>query len=144
MSSPTDTKSSKSLNWLIWVALLGLLPLAFIFFSKSEDQTALLYQQNCGNCHMTDGQGLKSLFPPLANSDYLTEFETKLPCIIRHGMQGEIEVNGKMYNQVMPGNTNLTDVDITNLVNYIRNEWGNTHPRMNLNQVKEYLNNCEQ
>ena len=128
---------------LVWVALLGLVPLAFLYFSKSEDRTALLYQQNCANCHMADGQGLKNLYPPLAGADYLSKFETKLPCIIKHGIQGELIVNGQDYNQIMPANEALSDTDITNLINYIRNEWGNEHERISLKKVQSLLKNCE-
>lgn len=139
----TNNTQKSPFGKLVWIALLGLVPLAFLYFSKSENQTAALYQQNCANCHMTDGTGLKSLYPPLAGADYLSQFETKLPCIIKHGIQGELFVNGKQYNQVMPANEDLSDIDIANLVNYIRNEWGNKHPHIPLKKVQSILKECE-
>lgn len=128
---------------LIWVALLGLVPLAFLYFSKGENRNAMLYQQNCANCHMDDGKGLKSLYPPLAGADFLTLHETQLPCIIKHGLNGEIMVNDIQYNQVMPANEHLSDIEIANLINYIRNEWGNKHKHMPLNEVKRILEDCD-
>lgn len=144
MSNQMENKKEKSpFGKLIWIGLLGLVPLAFLFFSKSDNRSAILYQNSCANCHMNDGQGLKNLIPPLADADYLLKFEHKLPCIIKHGLKGEIVVNGKSYNQVMPSNESLSDIDIANLINYIRNEWGNSHSHIPLNQVKEALQKCD-
>ena len=140
MSEETTKKSP--FTKLIWIALLGLIPLSFLFFSKSEDQTAVLYAAKCSNCHMPDGKGLRGLIPPLAGADYLEKFEHQLPCIIKHGLQGDVMVNGTNYNQVMPANEELSEVDIANLVNYIRNEWGNDHPRIPLKQIQEDLKAC--
>lgn len=140
MSEKTSKKSPFAK--LIWIALLGLIPLSFLFFSKSEDQTAALYSAKCSNCHMPDGKGLRGLIPPLAGADYLSKFEHKLPCIIKHGLQGEVMVNRVTYNQPMPANEELSEVDIANLVNYIRNEWGNDHPRISLKQIQEDLKTC--
>lgn len=139
-----ENKGKKSpFGKLIWVALLGLIPLSFLFFSKNDNQTQVLYEAKCGNCHMPDGKGLKNLIPPLAGADYLAKFEHKLPCIIKHGLEGDVVVNGITYNQKMPANEELSDVDIANLVNYIRNEWGNQAPRIPLKQIKEDLTACE-
>ncbi|MGB0525920.1 MAG: c-type cytochrome [Flammeovirgaceae bacterium] len=141
--SENETTTKSPLGKLVWVALLGLIPLAMLYFSKGENKSAQLYQQHCANCHMDDGKGLKNLYPPLAGADYLLKHEAMLPCIIKHGVQGEMIVNGKQYNMAMPGNKSLSDVDITNLINYIRNEWGNEHPHIPLNQVKQILEKCE-
>ena len=34
-------------------------------------------------------------------------------------MNGEIVVNGKAFNQAMPSIPHLSDVDLTNIINYI-------------------------
>jgi hypothetical protein len=52
-------------------------------------------------------------------------------------------VNGKEYNQEMPANTNLNDIDIANLINYINNHFGNNNGYTPLNEVQEALNSCE-
>lgn len=81
-----------------------------------------IYEQNCANCHQKDGKGLQNLYPPIAGSDYLKDKE-KVILLIKNGISGEIIVNGKKYNQPMPANNQLQNLDIAEVVTYIYNEW---------------------
>lgn len=83
-----------------------------------------LYQQHCANCHQEDGSGLGRLIPPLENSDYMMESIERSVCIIKNGLTGEIMVNGKQYNQPMPANKGLTNIEVAEIVTYIHNTWG--------------------
>ena len=76
-----------------------------------------MYGNFCASCHMDDGSGLRGRIPPLANSDYLKKYASELACIIRYGKTGEIEVNGKKYQEPMPGVPQLTDFEIANIIN---------------------------
>lgn len=89
------------------------------------EQGRLIYNHLCGNCHGEDGAGLRKLYPPLADSDYLRDNWSDLSCIIRHGLAEEIVVNGITYNQAMPGipETQLSPDEIANIINYIRYTW---------------------
>ena len=61
----------------------------FSFWSCSYEpytQGKRLYQAFCSNCHMDNGEGLRSLYPPLANSDYLEKNHDQLACIIANGI----------------------------------------------------------
>lgn len=106
-------------------------------------QGKILYTNFCENCHGTDGLGLKALIPPLAGSDYLGTNGDKLPCIIRAGIKGEVVVNGKTFNNEMPGTDKLTEFEITNIINYIHTSWGNELPIVEHLQVREWLKPCE-
>ena len=55
----------------------------------------------CQTCHQENGEGLPNLYPPLAGSDLLTGDPSIPIAIILHGMQGEVEVKGQKYNNVM-------------------------------------------
>jgi mono/diheme cytochrome c family protein len=101
-----------------------------------------LYGTYCANCHGTDGNGLKNLYPPLNKSDYLAENNDKVACIILNGLEDEIVVNGKNYMMPMAGFSNLTDVDITNIVNYINTAWENDIPETSIQKVKANLQSC--
>ena len=103
----------------------------------------ILYTNFCVSCHMEDGSGLAGLIPPLAKADYLANNPSLLPCIIRHGLEGEIVVNGKTYNQPMAGIKKLTDAEIANIINYINTSWGNEYPVMPLGEVRRVLEECE-
>lgn len=102
-----------------------------------------LYATHCQSCHQQDGLGFKSLYPPLANSDYLNENEEHLPCIIKKGLKGKIMVNGKEYDQTMPGNDALTSEEIRDIIIYLNNSWGKTEGDLPLKEVKASLKRCE-
>jgi len=101
-----------------------------------------LYQAQCNNCHMEDGLGLAKLIPPLAKSDWLKNNQDNVACILRHGQNGEIIVNGVTYNQEMPGQK-YTEVQITNIINYINNSWGNDFGVVTLEESTKALKNCK-
>lgn len=111
-------------------------------FTKKKDEGKRLYEQHCQSCHMEDGSGLKNLIPPLAQADYLHTHRDGLPCIIRHGMEGSIVVNGVEYNKEMPGVEHLRPDHITNLLNYIQTNFGNNNPRYTIAEVEKLLENC--
>ncbi len=103
-----------------------------------------LYKTLCANCHMDDGSGLIGLIPPIAGSDYLRNNQSTLPCIIKHGLKGQITVNGKQYGgQEMAGFPILTEVEITNLCNYINTGFNNNNRIFSLPEVKIALENCK-
>ncbi len=84
-----------------------------------------LYITHCASCHRIDGAGVKDLFPPLADVDWVTGDKGKLIRTVLFGLSEPIEVNGSTYNQEMPSNINLSDVEIANILTYIRNNFGN-------------------
>ena len=87
-----------------------------------------VYTLNCQNCHMEDGLGMQDVNPPLAKSDYLKKPAKTLIDIVLKGQSGEIVVNGKKYNAIMPAQDYLTDGQIADVYNYVRNSWGNKIP----------------
>jgi mono/diheme cytochrome c family protein len=102
-----------------------------------------LYEGNCANCHMDAGEGLGELIPPLAGADYWAQNRALLPCILRHGLADTIVVNGKSYTQPMAGNSKLSDIQITNILNYVGNSWGNQTAPFRLDEVRTLLEQCE-
>ena len=102
-----------------------------------------LYKIHCANCHMEDGSGLAALYPPLQKADYLQSLGVSLSCIIRNGLQEPILVNGVKYEQAMPANDRLSDVEITNICNYVLSKWTDDESYVSLERVKETLLNCQ-
>jgi len=92
--------------------------------SKSIESGALVYQDFCMSCHMTNGKGVPKAFPPLAGSDYLKNKREASIRAIKYGQKGEITVNGTVYNGVMSP-LGLTDEEVADVMNYISNTWGN-------------------
>lgn len=88
------------------------------------------YLTTCAGCHGTDGAGLNRFAPPLIGSDWVLGDEKRLALIVLHGMEGPVDVAGKVYDQpdilpVMPAHSTMDDATITAILMYIRNEWGN-------------------
>jgi len=83
-----------------------------------------IYGRTCFACHQNNGQGVPDVFPPLANADYLNEDIDRAIEITLRGKSGEITVNGKKYNSVMPAQM-LSDEETAHVLTYIYNNWGN-------------------
>ena len=79
----------------------------------------------CSTCHQLEGQGLASVFPPLAKSDFLMADKQRSIHIVLAGLQGEVVVNGQAYNNVMPPLANFTDHEIADVLTFVRNSFGN-------------------
>ncbi len=107
-------------------------------------QGRILYKQHCANCHQEDGTGLGELIPPLAKSDYLEKNLQHVVCIIRNGLQGPVVVNGVEYNQPMPPNQQLKNIEIAEIATYITNAWGNKGEFITVQKAQEWLKSCEQ
>lgn len=85
---------------------------------------AALYQANCVKCHMAQGQGLPSVFPPLENSKNLKD-KAYLIKVVKNGITTATKVKGLTYSTPMAA-IDLTDKEISDVLNYIRNSWGNS------------------
>ena len=126
----------------------GLFTAAALFFSAcgtNPYQTGeRLYKRYCSDCHMDTGEGLSALIPSLAKSDFMAANRDRLPCIIRYGLQQDsITVNGKIYAEQMPSMPSLSEIQITNLLNFINTSWGNKNQVYNLEDVKALLEKCK-
>ncbi|KJJ38982.1 MULTISPECIES: copper-containing nitrite reductase [Aequorivita] len=97
------------------------------------------YMATCSACHQADGKGIENAFPPLANSDYLNADVDRAIDIVLHGKSGEITVNGKKYNSVMTAQA-LTDEEVSNVLTYVYNSWGNSKKEVTPEMVKAVRN----
>jgi nitrite reductase (NO-forming) len=122
---------------MIKVLMISIITFAFFLFSsfvpgdklsESIKRGKEVYILNCQSCHMEDGKGTPDINPPVANADYLKKPVKTLIGVILDGQSGEVIVNKKKYNANMPPQPYLTDVQIADVLNYIRNSWGNKIP----------------
>jgi nitrite reductase (NO-forming) len=121
------------------VLTAGLLA-SFIELSQDPLQASMkrgksVYESNCLSCHMNQGEGIPSVFPPLAKSDYLMADKNRSIKQVLRGLKGKIVVNGVTYDGEMPAN-DLTDQQISDVMNYVRNSWGNKGKIVTVEEVK--------
>lgn len=90
----------------------------------------------CMTCHQLNGQGLPGVYPPLAGSEWVAGTEERTIRIVLHGLTGPIKVEGKEFNNTMaPLGATLTDQQIADALSYVRQEWGNTGPEVDVATV---------
>lgn len=82
-----------------------------------------LYHQTCQACHLTSGEGVPGVFPPLAGSDFLRD-TNRVIRVLCEGLSGPVTVNGVKYQGVMPVFP-LTDEEIAGVLTHVYASWGN-------------------
>lgn len=83
-----------------------------------------IYLAQCITCHMEAGEGVEGIYPPLAKSDYLMADKKRAVTVVMKGMSGPLKINGKAYDGEMTA-FDLSDQETSDILNYIRNSWGN-------------------
>jgi len=101
-----------------------------------------LYTEKCQNCHGAKGEGLGQLYPPLNDSAYLRQHREQLACIVRYGLSGPIEVDGREFNTPMPANPRLTPIEIAYILTYIGNAFGGEEGLYTQEAVQQSLQTC--
>jgi nitrite reductase (NO-forming) len=96
----------------------------------------ITFHSTCAACHQSNGQGIPNTFPPLLNSDFLMARKDKGIGIVLGGLQGEVTVNGKKYNNIMPAQ-NLSDDDVANVLTFIHNALNKKKVLVSVAEVKK-------
>jgi len=113
-----------------------------IKFKQYYIQGEQLFVRHCSNCHQKNGQGLGRLYPPVDKSDFMEKNFEETICLIRNGRNGELVVNGKSFNQPMPGISSLTDLEIAEIATYIYNSWEHRRGIVEVKSVSSILEKC--
>ncbi|MFD0976058.1 c-type cytochrome [Salinimicrobium gaetbulicola] len=92
---------------------------------ESISRGASIYSNFCASCHLSGGQGIEGVFPPLNKSNWLTEKRKETIHAVKYGLNGLIEVNGVEYDNLMP-ELGLTDQETADVLNYIFHSWENS------------------
>lgn len=135
----------------IYVFLLGVIVVIVLKSCQSEEQINYaryfvggrdLYIQHCQNCHSAKGEGLGDLIPPLTDTAFLSKNRNRIACMIKYGMDDAIVINGKPYEEKMPAEPNLTNMEIAQIVTYITNSFGNKQGIYNVDSALNDINVC--
>ena len=96
---------------------------------KWQAQGEKTYDTLCSGCHQRSGRGLAGAFPPLVGHapEVLARPDGRgyIARLVLFGLTGAIEVNGNMYDGVMPSWAALSDDEIAAVINHVLHAWGN-------------------
>ena len=107
-----------------------------IDYKKAE----YLYVAQCSKCHRKDGSGIKKVYPPLKQADYIGKNDNiELFRGMLYGRSGKIIVNGVTYNGVMTTeiDKSLTDNDIILILTHVLHKLNGINRIPTLKELKE-------
>lgn len=98
---------------------------------------AIPYRTNCASCHLPGGEGIPDFTPPLLQTATVAD-KARLIETTLFGMSGEIEVNGKKYDDIMPGfAANFTNQELKDILNYVRASLNNHTDSITVAEIEE-------
>jgi mono/diheme cytochrome c family protein len=101
-------------------------PVAPQSMKRPDKDGEKIYERYCADCHQSDGAGFENFYPPLAGNRSVT-MNTPINAIrlvLAGGFAPVTEGNPRPFGMPPFGQT-LTDQEIAEVLNYVRNSWGN-------------------
>jgi glucose/arabinose dehydrogenase/mono/diheme cytochrome c family protein len=96
---------------------------------------AKVYEKYCVVCHQRDGKGDGNRFPSLHSTRWVSGNKSRLISLVLNGQQGEIDVEGRKFNGVMPPHAFLSDEMVAQLLTFLRQNFGNNADRVQAAEV---------
>lgn len=130
---------------ILSLSILVVLLLLFLSINSCEtyEQGSKIYVAKCANCHGKQAEGLAQMYPPLNSSLVVRDSVDRLVCIIKNGLSGPRRVNGIIYNNHMLPITDLSAVELSNLINYIRMELNEIKDPVKPSDIEQWLEKCD-
>lgn len=95
-----------------------------------------VFKKYCLSCHQADGGGVPNLNPPLIKTEYVLGDKERLINIVLKGFNEKIEIEGEHFSNAMPPLNILKDQQIADVLTYVRSNFGNKAPAVNVAEVK--------
>lgn len=97
---------------------------------------AWIYVENCITCHRADGKGIPRIFPALANNSaiYANNAQSVIQITLEGGKMPHTPADTMAFT--MPSFRFLSDEDIRDVVNFIRNSWDNVAPDVTTKDIQ--------
>ena len=123
----TEQERKTIRDWVESGAICGVQPVLNSAQSKTEriELGKQLFTTVCATCHQPSGLGIPGRFPPLAGSDFLNADKHRAIKVLLNGLQGEVTVNGRKFNNSMP-KFPFSDEDVANALTYVYSSFGNS------------------
>ena len=87
---------------------------------------AKIYEDRCGGCHGTRGEGAAPGYPPLAHNPSVSALATANPIrmVLNGGFPPSTHGNPRPFG-MPPFGQSLSDLEIAQVVTFVRQSWGN-------------------
>jgi mono/diheme cytochrome c family protein len=103
----------------------------------SMERGKKVYEATCLACHQANGSGVPNLNPPLKKTKWVLGDKSTLIKVLLNGMNEEVEINGRYYENTMPPQSALKDEQIADVLTYVRNSFGNKADAVTPEDVKK-------
>lgn len=110
---------------------------AMLKSGKYNSRGAMLYAEHCIACHRADGNGMARIFPALNKNSavYANNAQSVIQVTLEGGRTPHTKHDTMAFT--MPGFRHLSDEDIAEVVNFVRNSWHNQAPEVKAGDVAE-------
>ena len=100
-----------------------------------------IYRKACMDCHGEAGEGIPPHYPPLSGNRALTMDEAVNPIriVLNGGFAPGTSGNPRPYG-MPPFSHSLNDLEVAQVVSYLRSAWGNNAPPVSSVDVNRYRN----
>ena len=107
--------------------------------SESQARGAALYDKHCVGCHGPQGEGIAGAYPALAGSRAVTMASSAnlVHVVLQGGFPPTTAGNPRPFG-MPPFATVLADVDVADLLTFIRGTWGNRGAPVTALEVSRY------
>jgi len=137
----------RKLQWLTLMSILILLQILLMSLrqtssptqndlQQSIDRGKKVYTMRCLSCHLPEGTGIQNVNPSLIKTKSVLGNKEQLIQIIIKGMEAGTEIDSIKYNNVMPPAPDIRDLDIADVLTYVRNSFGNKAKAVTAADVK--------
>ena len=108
-------------------------------YAQDNSLGAAVYVDNCMACHRSSGKGYEKVFPSLAgNPIVISDNPASLINIILQGSTVKGNLNTPTAFTMPEYDWRLNDLEAASVINFIRNNWGNSANEITENDVKKY------
>ncbi|NBV52638.1 MAG: dehydrogenase [Verrucomicrobia bacterium] len=144
LSKSKDAAMVKALAWfkstVVWPGKPGVVvPVVKPLTNEEQalfDNGKQTFAGLCAACHQPTGKGLPPVFPSISETPIVVG-NPELPIkFILQGLMGPITVGGMTYNSMMPPVAGVNDQDISDVLTYVRQSFGNKGNPVSVEQVK--------
>jgi mono/diheme cytochrome c family protein len=96
-----------------------------------------IFEKECLSCHQADGAGIARMNPTLIGTKWVLGPKEQLIRVVMYGLKEPIVVNDDEYYNPMPAHTYMTDEQISDVLTYVRNSFGNRASAVSAAEVKK-------